>query len=183
MIKVLVITRHQQQKLISNTILDFYSSIYFVSVISNAQNAIMITSMQWGVYNYGEWIGSIAIRFHVGNVVLDKFSVERKISRSTFACIVCRFYAHSTSYGMFSACIYLGVHDHLVSNGTCRESLDTAYQCVANEVMKTLIAKNPTIVLAMSKHLLENYILKSPSNIEDHYLAGLPLKLGMDFVL
>ena len=62
--------------------------------------------------------------------------------------------------------------------GTCRESLDMAYQCIANEVMNTFIAKNPTILMAMSKKFLENYILKSPSNCEDHYLASLPLKLG-----
>jgi hypothetical protein len=30
----------------------------------------------------------------------------------------------------------LGVHDHIVSNDTRRESLDMAYLCIVNEVMK-----------------------------------------------
>ena len=38
---------------------------------------------------------------------------------------------------MSRTCIYLGIYDHAVSNGTCRESLDIAYQCVANEILKT----------------------------------------------
>ena len=57
-------------------------------------------------------------------------------------------YVHFTSLGMSMICIHLGVHDHPISTGTFQESLDTVSQCVANEVMKTPIAKNFVIVMA-----------------------------------
>jgi hypothetical protein len=63
-------------------------------------------------------------------------------------------YIHSTSVGMSRACIHLGVHDHPVANGTCRESLDMTYQYVANKVLKTPTAKNSAIVMAASKQFL-----------------------------
>lgn len=59
----------------------------------------------------------------------------------------------------------LGVHDHPASDGTCRESLDMAYQSVANEVMKTPIVKDSIIVMVASKQLLAYYLLKSLSNM------------------
>lgn len=49
---------------------------------------------------------------------------------------------------MSRACINLGVHNHPASNDSCRESLDMAYQCLANEVMITPTAKSSTIVIA-----------------------------------
>ena len=81
---------------------------------------------------------------------------------------------------MSRACIHLGVHDHHVLNGRCRELLDMAYQCVANEVMKTPIAKNSAIVMPSSKKFLADYLLKSPSNGEGHHLAGSSLEVVMD---
>ena len=87
---------------------------------------------------------------------------------------------HSTSTKMSRACIHLGMHDHLVSNGICRESLDMAYQCVANEVLKTPIAINSAIVLGVSKQFLANYLLKSPTIGEGHHLVGSSLKVVMD---
>ena len=56
-----------------------------------------------------------------------------------------------TPHYMSIACIHHGVHEHHVSNGTCRESLDMVYQCVVNEVMRTPTAKNSTIVLVSEK--------------------------------
>lgn len=61
-----------------------------------------------------------------------------------------------TFYGIFMACIHLGVHDRIVSNNTRRESLDMAYQCVVNEVTKIPIAKHFAIVMTTSKQLLAN---------------------------
>ena len=60
---------------------------------------------------------------------------------------------------MSCACIHLGVHNHHVFTGVCRESLDVAFQCVANEVSKTPIAKNSAIVMDASKQFLFDYIL------------------------
>jgi hypothetical protein len=55
-----------------------------------------------------------------------------------------------------------------------------AYQCVANEVIKTPTAKNSAIVLAASKQFLADYLLKSPANVEDHHLVGSSLEVVMD---
>ena len=79
-------------------------------------------------------------------------------------------YVHSTSFEMARACIHLGFHQHHMSNGTCHESLDVAYQCVVNEVMKMLVARNSTIVIAMSKQFLVDHLLKSSANGEGHHL-------------
>ena len=67
-----------------------------------------------------------------------------------------------------------------MASGTCRESLDMTYQCVINEVWKTPITKNSTIVMATSKQFLANYVLKSPASDEGHYLVGLFLEVVMD---
>src|ERR1700737_852172 len=103
---------------------------------------------------------------------------------STHVCIaLCNariIYIHSTSVGMSRACIQLGVHDHLVANGTCRESLDMAYQCVANEVLKTPTAKNSAIVMAANKQFLADYLLKSPASGDKHHLVGSSLKVVID---
>jgi hypothetical protein len=81
---------------------------------------------------------------------------------------------------MSRACIHLCVHDHPVANDTCRESLDMAYQCVANKVLKTPTAKNSAIVMAASKQFLADYLLKSPANVESHHLVGSSLEVVMD---
>jgi hypothetical protein len=81
---------------------------------------------------------------------------------------------------MSRACIHLGVHEHPVSIDTCCESLNMAYQCVANEVMRTPTAKNSAIVMAASKNFVADYLLESPSNGEGHHLAGSSLEVVMD---
>ena len=55
-----------------------------------------------------------------------------------------------------------------------------AYQCVANEAMKTPTAKSFAIVMAASKKFLADYLLKFPSNGEGHHLAGSSLEVVMD---
>ena len=86
---------------------------------------------------------------------LEKYEVQCKVCHAAPICLgVCHakiIYLHSQSSNMSYVCIHLGVHNHLLSIGVCRDSLDMAYQCVANEVAKTLIAKNSTIVMAASK--------------------------------
>jgi hypothetical protein len=78
------------------------------------------------------------------------------------------------------AFIHLSVHDHPLANGTCRESLDMTYQCVANEVLKTPTTKNSAIVMAANKQLLANYFFKSPANVEGHHLVGSSLEVVID---
>lgn len=76
--------------------------------------------------------------------------------------------------------MHLGIHDHHVSNGTCCESLDFAYQCVGSDVMKIPTAQNSTIVMTASKQFLANYLLKSPSHGEGHHLKGASLEIVLD---
>ena len=113
-----------------------------------------------------------------------KSRLEYKICRSTPVCIsLCHtriIYVYSTSPKMSKTCIHLGIYKHLVSNVTCYESLDVAYQGVANEVMKTPFAKNFAIVMATSQKFLADYLLKFPSNSEGHHLACSSLEVGID---
>jgi hypothetical protein len=99
-----------------------------------------------GLRNNTEWAGSTSLPFAMDVVLPTKSTVECKVCHSTPVYIaLCNariIYIHSTSVGMSRACIHLGVHDHPVANGICRESLDMAYQCVTNEVLKTPTSKN-----------------------------------------
>ena len=103
--------------------------------------------------------------FFVGDVALAKSKLECKVCCSTSLCIaLCHdqiIYVHYGSPKMLRACINLGMYEHHVSNDTCCESLDMAYQCVATEVMKTSTTKNSNIVMAANKHLLAKYLLKT----------------------
>jgi hypothetical protein len=56
---------------------------------------------------------------------------------------------------MAMVCIHLGMHNHLVSNGIYRETLDTISGQVAQEVSKTPSAKNPAITF-LDKYLIYN---------------------------
>ena len=118
-----------------------------------------------GVQNKTEWTRSSHLPFVVGNVVPTRSTIECKVYRSTVVCIVlCHariIYIYSTFVGMCRACIHLGVHDHHVANGACRESLDMVYQCVANEVLKTPTTKNSAIVTTTNKQFMADYLLKS----------------------
>ena len=84
-----------------------------------------------GMRNNTEWASSNHLPFVVGNVAPARSTFECKVCRSPPVCIVwCHariLYVHSTSSEMSRACIHLGMHDHHISNGICRESLDMAY--------------------------------------------------------
>ena len=108
-----------------------------------------------GFRNNTKWDGLTPLPFVVDNVPPTRSIIECKICRSTPLCIVLYhaqiLYIHSTSVNMSKTCIHLGVHDHHVANGTYRESLDMAYQCVANKVLKAPTTKNSAIVVVTSK--------------------------------
>ena len=127
--------------------------------------------------------GSTLLPFVVGDVPPIGFIVECKVSHFTLVCIAsCHariIYIHSRSIGIFRACIHLGVHDHHVTNDTCRQSLDMAYECITNEVLKIPTAKDSAIVMAASKQFLADYLFKSSANVEDHHLVGLSLVVVM----
>ena len=103
---------------------------------------------------------------------------------STHVCItLCRaqiIYIHSTFVGMSMTCSHLGIDDRPLANDTCRETLDMAYECVANEVLKTPTSKNSAIVMISSKRLLTDYLFKSLASGEHHHLVGSFLEVVMD---
>ena len=114
-------------------------------------------------------------------------------TRSTIECKVCRsklvyialyhariIYIHSRVVGMSRVCIHLGVHDHPITNDTCHELLDMSYQCVVNEVLKIPTTKSLVIIMAASKQILANYLLKSPDSGESHHLVDSSLEVVMD---
>jgi hypothetical protein len=51
------------------------------------------------------------------------------------------------------------MHNHHVSYGICRETLDTISGLIAQEVPKTLTAKNSAIAMAASKDFLDKYLI------------------------
>ena len=120
----------------------------------------------------------------MGDVAPTRSTFEYKVCRSRRVCIALYYariiYVHSTFIEMSRFCIHLGMHDHLVSNGICHESLVIAYQCVANKVLKTPTATNSTTVLGASKIFLADYLLKSPTVGEGHQLVGSSLEMVMD---
>ena len=84
-----------------------------------------------GMRNNTEWASSTHLPFVVGDDAPARSTFECKVCRSLPVCITLYhariLYVHSTSIEMSRACIHLGMHDHLVSNGICRELLDIAY--------------------------------------------------------
>ena len=98
------------------------------------------------VRNATEWIGITPTPFIVGKDSSEKSKVQCKVCHAALICLDACYaniiYVHLQSSNMSRTCIHLGVHNHLVSIGVCRESLDMAYQCVANEVFKIPTTKN-----------------------------------------
>jgi hypothetical protein len=62
---------------------------------------------------------------------------------------------------MSRACIHLGMHNHPVSDGICRETFDMISGLIAQEVSKTPTAKNSAIAMAASKEFLDKYLIQT----------------------
>jgi hypothetical protein len=60
---------------------------------------------------------------------------------------------------MSRACIHLGMHNHPVSDGIYRETLDTISGLIAQEVSKIPTTKNSAITMAASKEFLDKYLI------------------------
>ena len=91
----------------------------------------------------------------VGTNPPKKSKVQCKVCHGAPICLdVCYvelIYVHSQLLNMSRVCIHLGVHNHLMSSGVCRESLDMIYHYMTNEVARIPIAKNSTIVMVANK--------------------------------
>jgi hypothetical protein len=70
-----------------------------------------------------------------------------------------RIYYVLSKSDMTRACIHLGMYNHLVSDGVCRETIDKISTLVAQEVSKTPTAKNSAIAMAASKEFLDKYLI------------------------
>jgi hypothetical protein len=68
---------------------------------------------------------------------------------------------------MTRACIHLGMHNHLVFDGICRQTLNIIFSLIAWEVSKTPIAKNSTISFAAIKEFLDGYFIHSGSRLKE----------------
>jgi hypothetical protein len=116
-----------------------YCHSTLVKVIFKAPK-VFVLHQNVGVWNSTKSVGSTIVPFFVSSAPFMKFDLECKLCFSIMFCIdVCNariVCVHSTTFGMSRACMDLGCYDHHVANGTCRESMDIAYQCVGSEVMK-----------------------------------------------
>lgn len=86
------------------------------------------------VSNSSERVRYTAKPFVVGSVAPKKPKLElRYVIPHQFVslCAMLLLVTHTTIPRMSRACIHLGMHDNHVSNGTCHESVDLAYQHVA----------------------------------------------------
>ena len=105
----------------------------------------------------------------------DQGLIARFVDPHPFVCLD----IHSQYFGMSCACIHLGVQDHYVSIGVQCESLEMAFQCVANEVSKTPTTKNSTIVIVASKEFIVDHYIQFPLPREEKYLHGASLEVSM----
>lgn len=116
------------------------------------------TQLHWELHHF-------SFKLAISHLIKSKFQCKVCCAPPICHVVCCAMfiYVHSQSPYMSKACIHMGVHNHHVSIGVCLESLDIAYQRVANEVFKTPIAKNLTIVMPASEQFLGDYIFTSPS--------------------
>jgi hypothetical protein len=114
--------------------------------------------------NETEWSGRTNTPFNLGHLPpLDSILVC-KVCKVPPTCVnFCnaRIYYVLSKSDMTRLCIHLGMHNHLVSDGICQETIDTISSLVAQEVSKTLTAKNSAIAMAASKEFLDKYLIHS----------------------
>ena len=112
--------------------------------------------------NETEWSGQTNIPFSLGHLPPSDSTLVCKICKVPPTCVnFCdaRIYYVLSKSDMTRACIHLGTHDHPVSDGICRETLDTISSLIVQEVSKTPIAKNSAIAMVASKEFLDKYLI------------------------
>jgi hypothetical protein len=73
---------------------------------------------------------------------------------------------------MSRAVIHLGVHNHLVADGKCRELVEETRKLIAKEVDCTLDAKISSISLSVSKTFFVSYLFNDSSDGTMELLKG-----------
>jgi hypothetical protein len=112
--------------------------------------------------NETEWSGRTNTPFNLGHLPPPDSTLVCKVCKVPPTCVnFCdaRIYYVLSKSDMTRACIHLGMHNHPVSDGVCRETIDTISSLVAQEVSKTPTAKNSAIAMAASKEFLDKYLI------------------------
>ena len=135
-----------------------------------------------GKVNKTEWSGVALIPFPIGGGPTEKSTLACKVCQSPPICLaLCSariYHVSSSDSEVTRAAIHLGRHSHPVSQGTCQDSMDIVYDCVAKEVQKTPNAKNSAIIMAASKQYLADALIR-PTPGGSH-LRGASLDAVMD---
>ena len=135
--------------------------------------------------NDTEWDGFALNPFPIGptSSTPTTSSLVCKICKLPPTCIntcPCRiYYILGKRLTMTRACIHFGNHEHPVSDGMCRETIDQIHTLIGEEVSKTPTAKNSAIALAASKEFLSTFLLQTDHNTPTP-LRGPDLNVVMD---
>lgn len=117
-----------------------------------------------GKVNCTEWSGVALIPFSIGGGPSEKSTLACKVCQTPPICLaLCDariYHVSSNDNDVTRAAIHLGCHNHPVSQGTCQDSMDIMYDCVAKEVQKTPNAKNSAIIMAASKNYLADALIR-----------------------
>jgi hypothetical protein len=95
--------------------------------------------------NETEWSGRTNIPFNLGHLPPPDSTLVCKVCKVPPTCInFCdaRIYYVLSKTDMTRACIHLGMHNHPVSDGVCRETIGTISNLLTQEVSKTPTTKN-----------------------------------------
>jgi hypothetical protein len=109
-----------------------------------------------------EWDGSNPTIFLVGCQPPSASSILCKICKTPPSCVVtcgARIYYVFGRDDMTRACIYLGVHEHLVKDGKYQDFKDRTRTFLREQVERTLHTTNSVIVMEVTKELLGELLL------------------------
>ena len=134
--------------------------MYVGQLICNNKNCNFFTRSS--MRNETEWSGQTNNPFKLGHLPHSDSILVCKVCKITLICV--NFYPGCIYYvlgkgDMSRACIHLEMHNHLVSDGICQETLDTISGLIAREVSRTPFAKNFAITMAASKEFLDKYLI------------------------
>jgi hypothetical protein len=124
----------------NNQSLTFRKSLCVGQLICNNQNCDFFSR------NETEWLGQTNTPFKLGHLPPSDSTLVCKVCKVPPTCVnFCPrhiYYILGKSH-VTRACIHLEMHNHSISDGICRETLDTISGLIAQEVSKTPTAKTP----------------------------------------
>jgi hypothetical protein len=115
-------------------------------------------------HNETEWSGRTNTPFKLWHLPPPDSTLVCKVCKVPPICVnLCpgHIYYVLGKDDMSRACIHLRMHNHPVSDGIYRETLDTISGLIAQEVSKTPTTKNYAIAIATSIEFLDKYLIHS----------------------